>query len=93
MAEFTKEQLREHLDMRLTHTRKAVQENTGTGWAEFYEKEVSVLEIALAALTSEPVGEFYREKRWGWYQISEGDKVPEDRHIPLYRLPLLEGLK
>lgn len=52
MAEFTKEQLREHLDMRLTHTRKSVQENTGTGWVEFYEKEVSVLEIALAALTA-----------------------------------------
>lgn len=53
-TEFTKEQLIEHLEMRLTHTSNAVEENAGTGWAEFYEKEVAVLQFALVALLAEP---------------------------------------
>ncbi|MFX2607047.1 hypothetical protein [Enterobacter mori] len=35
---------------------------------------------------AEPVGEFYHEKA-GWYQISEGDRVPDNRRIPLYAAP------
>lgn len=36
----------------------------------------------------QPVGEFYHEKQWGWYQISEGDKVPDNRRVPLYSAPM-----
>lgn len=43
--------------------------------------------IALASLEAEAVGEFYHEARWGWYEISEGDSVPERARIPLYRVP------
>lgn len=41
--------------------------------------------MALAAMDSEPVGEFYEDGPLNWYQISEGDKVPDNRRIPLYR--------
>ncbi|EMH9209631.1 hypothetical protein [Klebsiella michiganensis] len=41
--------------------------------------------IALAAMDSEPVGEFYEEGPLNWYQISDGDRVPASRRIPLYR--------
>lgn len=34
---------------------------------------------------SEPVGEFYEEGPLNWYQISDGDRVPASRRIPLYR--------
>ncbi len=43
--------------------------------------------MALVSLEAEPVGEFYHEARWGWYEISEGDSVPERARIPLYRVP------
>ncbi|WP_249420775.1 MULTISPECIES: DUF551 domain-containing protein [unclassified Enterobacter] len=43
--------------------------------------------MALAGMEAEPVGEFYHEARWGWYEISEGDSVPERARIPLYRVP------
>ncbi|HBU6573964.1 MULTISPECIES: DUF551 domain-containing protein [Citrobacter] len=41
--------------------------------------------MALAAMDSEPVGEFYEDGPLNWYQISEGDKVSDNRRIPLYR--------
>jgi len=41
--------------------------------------------MALAAMDSEPVGEFYEDGPLNWYQISDGDRVPEHRRIPLYR--------
>ena len=41
--------------------------------------------MALAAMDSEPVGEFYEDGPLNWYQISDGDRVPADRRIPLYR--------
>lgn len=47
----------------------------------------SLARIALASLEAEAVGEFYHEARWGWYEISEGDSVPERARIPLYRVP------
>lgn len=34
---------------------------------------------------SEPVGEFYEDGPLNWYQISDGDRVPAHRRIPLYR--------
>ena len=36
---------------------------------------------------SEPVGEFYEDGPLNWYQISDGDRVPAHRRIPLYRHP------
>ena len=49
--------------------------------------EAELARIALASLEAEPVSEFYHEARWGWYEISEGDSVPERARIPLYRVP------
>lgn len=34
---------------------------------------------------SDPVGEFYEDGKLNWYQISDGDRVPANRRIPLYR--------
>lgn len=34
---------------------------------------------------SDPVGEFYEDGPLNWYQISDGDRVPAYRRIPLYR--------
>lgn len=50
-------------------------------------KILKVLKQELASFEAEPVGEFYHEKQDGWYQISEGDKVPDNRRIPLYTAP------
>ena len=91
MAEFTKEQLISRAKENINSLTRA--RDNFVGDKELVDIHIRLAEIALAELTAEPVGEFYHEKRWVWYQISEGDKVPEDRHIPLYRLPLLEGLK
>lgn len=43
--------------------------------------------IALASLDAEPVGYFYADKPGDWYQISDGDRVPDHRRIPLYSSP------
>lgn len=50
-------------------------------------KILKVLKQVLASFEAEPVGEFYHEKQGGWYQILEGDKVPDNRRIPLYTAP------
>lgn len=44
-----------------------------------------VARMALAALDTEPVGEFYEDGPLNWYQISDGDRVPAHRRIPLCR--------
>ncbi|HIB9048786.1 TPA: hypothetical protein ACWYGP_003447 [Raoultella planticola] len=70
-------------------------------WAGFYEhpihdkpqremfegmaKVMSEHLAALAATDSEPAGEFYEDGPLNWYQISDGDRVPAHRRIPLYR--------
>ncbi|EML7084032.1 hypothetical protein FML35_19065 [Klebsiella oxytoca] len=46
---------------------------------------LAVFKLALAAMDSEPVGEFYEDGPLNWYQISDGDRVPAHRRIPLYR--------
>lgn len=50
--EFTKEQLIEHVELRLEHTRHA---NRGGVIGDLYAKETAALEISLAALNAEPV--------------------------------------
>lgn len=49
------------------------------------EEAEELARIALAAMDSEPVGEFYEDGPLNWYQISDGDRVPAHRRIPLYR--------
>lgn len=48
---------------------------------------VKVIDGVIAAFDAEPVGYFYAEKPGDWYQISDGDKVPVHRRIPLYSSP------
>lgn len=48
---------------------------------------VKVIDGAIAAFGAEPVGYFYAEKPGDWYQISDGDRVPSHRRIPLYSRP------
>lgn len=50
-----------------------------------HEEPQELARIALAALDTEPVGEFYEDGPLNWYQISDGDRVPAHRRIPLYR--------
>ena len=57
---------------------------TGEGRAHVNQC-AALFEIALAAMDSEPVGEFYEDGPLNWYQISDGDRVPAHRRIPLYR--------
>ncbi|WP_447314644.1 hypothetical protein ACNHKA_10790 [Klebsiella michiganensis] len=45
----------------------------------------AMAEYIVAAMDSEPVGEFYEDGPLNWYQISDGDRVPAHRRIPLYR--------
>ncbi len=45
----------------------------------------ALIRQSLAAMDSEPVGEFYEDGPLNWYQISDGDRVPAHRRIPLYR--------
>lgn len=45
----------------------------------------ALIRQSLVAMNSEPVGEFYEEGPLNWYQISDGDRVPASRRIPLYR--------
>lgn len=64
-------------------------------WSETYgpgsnvvlpaEEAAELARMALAAMDSEPVGEFYEDGPLNWYQISDGDRVPAHRRIPLYR--------
>lgn len=48
---------------------------------------VKVIDLAIAAFGAEPVGYFYADKPGDWYQISDGDRVPGHRLIPLYASP------
>lgn len=50
-----------------------------------WDERIELAQIALAAMDSEPVGEFYEDGPLNWYQISDGDRVPSHRRIPLYR--------
>ncbi|HFN3770874.1 TPA: hypothetical protein ACHFP7_004335 [Enterobacter hormaechei] len=66
---------------------EAARDEIPFGLDEDDSNTLAALRIALASLEAEAVGEFYHEARWGWYEISEGDSVPERARIPLYRVP------
>lgn len=82
MTKLTKEQLFEKLQHRIAVAAKYPD-------LEEAQLDAEIFKIALASLEAEPVGEFYHEKQGGWYQISEGDKVSDNRRIPLYAAPVL----
>ncbi|MCW6863059.1 hypothetical protein [Salmonella enterica] len=46
-----------------------------------------LIKIIRGFISAEPVGYFYAEKPGDWYQISDGDRVPSHRRIPLYSNP------
>ncbi|MBT1833582.1 hypothetical protein KKZ87_01930 [Enterobacter cloacae] len=73
-------------DQPMTFTKEQLQQIIETDHVQCGEAS-SLARIALASLEAEPVSEFYHEARWGWYEISEGDKVPERARIPLYKVP------
>lgn len=52
---------------------------------ELEAKDAELQEYRKAA--GEPVGYFYADKPGDWYQISDGDRVPSHRRIPLYANP------
>lgn len=85
MAEFTKEQLIEKLERRLAVT-------THYPDVEEAQLDAQIFKIALAALTEQPAG-FYRASLHGdgYYFANSMEQTPGT--IPLYRMPLLEGLK
>lgn len=57
----------------------------GNGPEPSASEERELARMALAALDTEPAGEFYEDGPLNWYQISDGDRVPAHRRIPLYR--------
>ncbi|EAQ8934111.1 hypothetical protein D8T00_15900 [Salmonella enterica] len=69
-----------------TITRERLQEVID-GDILFTEEQRELARIALASLDAEPVGYFYVDKPGDWYQISDGDRVPDHRRIPLYSIP------
>lgn len=71
MTTITKERLQEVID----------------GDILFTDEQRELAHIALASMDAEPVGYFYAEKPGDWYQISDGDRVPSHRRIPLYSNP------
>lgn len=71
MTTITKERLQEVID----------------GDILFTDEQRELARIALASMDAEPVGYFYADKPGDWYQISDGDRVPSHRRIPLYANP------
>jgi hypothetical protein len=85
MAEFTKEQL-------IERAKQNIRASGSFPGDRVAAMDLRLAEIALAALTEQPVG-FYRASRHGdgYYLANNMEQTPGT--IPLYRLPLLEGLK
>lgn len=66
---------------------KAAAQSDGGNLGYAMADAVKVIDGAIAAFGAEPVGYFYAEKPGDWYQISDGDRVPSHRRIPLYSRP------
>ncbi|MGV4071844.1 hypothetical protein [Citrobacter freundii] len=66
---------------------KAASQSDGGNLGYAMADAVKVIDGAIAAFGAEPVGYFYAEKPGDWYQISDGDRVPNHRRIPLYSNP------
>ncbi|MDT7240145.1 DUF551 domain-containing protein [Citrobacter freundii] len=63
---------------------KAAAQSDGGNLGYAMADAVKVIDVVIAAFGAEPVGYFYADKPGDWYQISDGDRVPEHRRIPLY---------
>lgn len=66
---------------------KAAAQSDGGNLGYAMADAVKVIDGAIAAFGAEPVGYFYADKPGDWYQISDGDRVPDHRRIPLYASP------
>lgn len=66
---------------------KAAAQSDGGNLGYAMADAVKVIDGAIAAFGAEPVGYFYADKPGDWYQISDGDRVPSHRRIPLYSNP------
>lgn len=66
---------------------KAAAQSDGGNLGYAMADAVKVIDGAIAAFGVEPVGYFYADKPGDWYQISDGDRVPSHRRIPLYANP------
>ncbi|EKI3230564.1 hypothetical protein PEH47_003371 [Salmonella enterica] len=66
---------------------KAAAQSDGGNLGYAMADAVKVIDEAIAAFGAEPVGYFYADKPGDWYQISDGDRVPSHRRIPLYSNP------
>lgn len=73
-------QIREHLQ-------HDTQYSNGGNRAYILSDVLKVIDGAIAAFGAEPAGYFYADKPGDWYQISDGDRVPSHRRIPLYSNP------
>lgn len=95
MAEFTKEQLIKQAQKNITVLRGAVEKIPGNSEAAVIHLRLA--EIALAALTAEPVAYIsdsnLRALERGVVSVYVKNKPVLVRPSALYRLPLLEGLK
>lgn len=67
--------------------RKASAQSDGGNLGYAMADAVKVIDWAIAVFGAEPVGYFYADKPGDWYQISDGDRVPEHRRIPIYSNP------
>lgn len=95
MAEFTKEQLIDHITDMMESSKEMIDGNgVPVEFVVRAERDIAVYEIALAALTAEPEGgaHFARFDEEDDQIIDQCSKNQPDS-FPLYRLPLLEGLK
>ncbi|HFQ7818028.1 hypothetical protein V6W99_23195 [Citrobacter portucalensis] len=66
---------------------KAAAQSDGGNLGYAMADAVKVIDGAIASFGAEPVGYFYADKPGDWYQISDGDRVPSHRRIPLYANP------
>ncbi|HEE9834072.1 TPA: hypothetical protein R8G43_004142 [Citrobacter freundii] len=66
---------------------KAAAQSDGGNLGYAMADAVKVIDGVIAAFDAEPVGYFYADKPGDWYQISDADRVPEHRRIPLYSKP------
>ncbi|HEO9965034.1 TPA: DUF551 domain-containing protein [Klebsiella aerogenes] len=87
----TSNQLAENSVIQLLNSVKLARDNAERADNRVDHSFYYALTIALEELQerrkadSEPVGEFYEDGPLNWYQISDGDRVPAHRRIPLYR--------
>lgn len=94
MAEFTKEQL---ISLARENVRVLKQAAMQHKVQPVIAMDLRLAEIALAALTAEPYGYVHQAlHEGGWLAGLSTDHEAHRNsttHVPVYRLPLLEGLK